>query len=182
VHCEDVPQVFLRDATVLRSTGGLFSVALSVALRVAQALACAPPLRPLTLSGALPCQEFRSPQSEERASGRCPDFPPAPALWRRPLGRHSSAGTSDHPARPPLPLYRESVSVDREQWPCAILKLLHPEQLLELRFTENRHAQFLRLLILRSRIRPHHYVIRLLAHRPRNFSAVLLHDLTGFFP
>src|SRR6267154_6647656 len=35
------------------------------------------PLRPLALPGALPCQEFRSPQSEERASGRCPDFPPA---------------------------------------------------------------------------------------------------------
>jgi len=42
VHFEDVPQVSLRDATVLRSAGGLFSVALSVALRVAQALACAP--------------------------------------------------------------------------------------------------------------------------------------------
>ncbi len=34
------------------------------------------PLCPLALPGALPCQEFRSPQSEERASGRCPDFPP----------------------------------------------------------------------------------------------------------
>src|SRR2546422_8651213 len=42
VRCEDVPQVSLRDATVLRSAGGLFSVALSVALRVAQALTCAP--------------------------------------------------------------------------------------------------------------------------------------------
>jgi len=31
VHFEDVSQVFLRDATVLRSAGGLFSVALSVA-------------------------------------------------------------------------------------------------------------------------------------------------------
>ncbi len=33
-------------------------------------------LRPLALPGALPCQEFRSSQREERASGRCPDFPP----------------------------------------------------------------------------------------------------------
>jgi len=33
---EDVSQVSLRDATVLRSAGGLFSVALSVALQVAQ--------------------------------------------------------------------------------------------------------------------------------------------------
>jgi len=31
VLCEDVSQVSLRDATVLRSAGGLFSVALSVA-------------------------------------------------------------------------------------------------------------------------------------------------------
>jgi len=31
VHFEDVSQVSLRDATVLRSAGGLFSVALSVA-------------------------------------------------------------------------------------------------------------------------------------------------------
>src|SRR5712692_2696456 len=30
---EDVPQVFLRDATVLRSAGGIFSVALSVSRR-----------------------------------------------------------------------------------------------------------------------------------------------------
>src|SRR5260370_8409488 len=46
VHFEDVPQVSLRDATVLRSAGGLFSVALSVALRVAQALAYAPHCAP----------------------------------------------------------------------------------------------------------------------------------------
>ncbi len=46
VRFEDVPQVSLRDATVLRSAGGLFSVALSVALRVAQALACAPRCAP----------------------------------------------------------------------------------------------------------------------------------------
>ena len=52
------------------------------------------PLRPLALPGALPCQEFRSPQSEERASGRCPDFPPAQP------SRDDQA--SDHPARPPL--------------------------------------------------------------------------------
>jgi hypothetical protein len=39
---EDVSQVSLCDATALHSAGGLFSVALSVAPRVAQALACAP--------------------------------------------------------------------------------------------------------------------------------------------
>jgi hypothetical protein len=45
-HFEDVSQVPLCDATALHSAGGLFSVALSVALRVAQALACAPPDSP----------------------------------------------------------------------------------------------------------------------------------------
>ena len=37
---------FLRDVTVLRSAGGIFSVALSVTLRVSQALACAPHCAP----------------------------------------------------------------------------------------------------------------------------------------
>ena len=54
MHLEDVSQVSLRDATVLRFAGGLFSVALSVALELAQALACVTPLRPLALPGALP--------------------------------------------------------------------------------------------------------------------------------
>ena len=45
-HFEDVSQVSLCDATALHSAGGLFSVALSVAPRVAQALACAPRCAP----------------------------------------------------------------------------------------------------------------------------------------
>jgi hypothetical protein len=45
-----VSQVFLRDATVLRSAGGLFSVALSVASPLERS--------PLVLPGALPCREF----------------------------------------------------------------------------------------------------------------------------
>jgi hypothetical protein len=107
---EDVPQVSLRDATVLRSAGGLFSVALSVAQphRVPTKSRRHTPKRvtlpsgrpcvtsPMTLSGALPCQEFRSPQSEERASGRCPDFPPAQPSY--------DDQASDHPARPPIPI------------------------------------------------------------------------------
>ena len=55
------------------------------------------PLRPLALPGALPCQEFRSSQSEKRASGRCPDFPPAQPSC--------DDQASDHPARPPALLY-----------------------------------------------------------------------------
>lgn len=69
-RCEDVPQVFLRDATVLHSAGGLFSVALSVnsdtgfnlcssslhnsyrANEAAQTQVCA--TAPLALPGALP--------------------------------------------------------------------------------------------------------------------------------
>jgi hypothetical protein len=45
-HFEDVSQVSLCDATALHSAGGLFSVALSVAPRVAQALAGAPHCAP----------------------------------------------------------------------------------------------------------------------------------------
>src|SRR5206468_7186708 len=59
---EDVSQVSLRDATVLRSAGGLFSVALSVAPLVGQAFLPVLPDSLLALPGALPCQEFRSSQ------------------------------------------------------------------------------------------------------------------------
>src|SRR5258706_4154161 len=45
-HFDDVSQVSVCDATALHSAGGLFSVALSVAPRVAQALACAPRCAP----------------------------------------------------------------------------------------------------------------------------------------
>ncbi|GAC1615747.1 MAG: hypothetical protein PVS2B2_12430 [Candidatus Acidiferrum sp.] len=56
VRYEDVPQVFLRDITELRFAGGLFSVALSVTLNVAQALACAPSAPPgVTRRVALSC-------------------------------------------------------------------------------------------------------------------------------
>src|SRR5260370_14871827 len=96
-HFEDVSQVSLCDATALHSAGGLFSVALSVAPLQRRALARHPQLRPLALPGALPCQEFRSPQNEERASGRCPDFPPAQPSC--------DDQASDHPARPPFSLY-----------------------------------------------------------------------------
>jgi hypothetical protein len=107
---EDVPQVSLRDVTVLRYAGGLFSVALSVAQPHRAGLnpaphteACNSALRqacvasPLMLSGALPSQEFRSSQNEERASERCPDFPPAEPSC--------DDQASDHPARPPFLLY-----------------------------------------------------------------------------
>jgi len=73
-----VLQVSLRDATVLHSTGGLFSVALSVN-RIARMTCVA---APLALPGASPLP--RGPQSEPRGVGsrprdrkpRCPDFPP----------------------------------------------------------------------------------------------------------
>ena len=120
VHFEVVSQVSLRDATVLRSVGGLFSVALSVAqphraglnrrhtpkrVTLPSGRPCV--ASPLALPGALPCQEFRSPQSEERASGRCPDFPPA---------QPSCDGqASDHPARPPVLIIHQTTG----SGPCA---------------------------------------------------------------
>src|SRR2546427_13093465 len=70
VHFEDVPQVSLRDATVLRSAGGLFSLALSVTAphcfptwsgrhppkRLTLPRGSPRVARPLTLSRAFPCQ------------------------------------------------------------------------------------------------------------------------------
>src|SRR5712692_1209787 len=105
-HFEDVSQVSLCDATALHSAGGLFSVALSVAPLVGQAflpvLPDSPPgvtrrvalsRVPLTISSAA----FRRPRTVQRASGRCPDFPPAqPSCDDK---------ASDHPARPPVSLY-----------------------------------------------------------------------------
>src|SRR5260370_19403683 len=65
---EDVSQVSLRDATVLRSAGGLFSLALSVALRGAQALACAPQCAPWRYQARCPVKSSvdRSPLTMNR--------------------------------------------------------------------------------------------------------------------
>ena len=72
----DIPKVFLRSATGLRSAGGIFSVALSVTPPLAR-------LRPLVLPGALPTPLARF---------RCPDFPPARPCGTQPaivqLTRH----------------------------------------------------------------------------------------------
>ena len=71
ISVRDVLQVSLRDATVLHSTGGLFSVALSVNRTARMTCAAAP----LTLSGALP---IGSRPCDRKP--RCPDFPPVLAL------------------------------------------------------------------------------------------------------
>ena len=67
----DVLQVSLLDATVLHSTGGLFSVALSVNRTARMTCATAP----LALPGALP---IGSRPCDRKP--RCPDFPPVLAL------------------------------------------------------------------------------------------------------
>jgi hypothetical protein len=105
VPFEDIPKVFLRAITGIRSAGGIFSVALSVnsstgfsprfgcagecrilAVKTAQTQVRA--TAPLALPGALP---------NFALAKWCPDFPPA---------QPASAGrTSDHPAHPPFPLY-----------------------------------------------------------------------------
>ena len=81
--CEDILQVFLRDATV-PFRGGLFSVALSVneSRFAGRNLSCAVRSPGITRRVALAPDD----------SGRCPDFPPA---------RLSFDGqASDHPAHP----------------------------------------------------------------------------------
>jgi len=84
----DVSQVSLRDATVLRSAGGLIFCGTIRGLALRRS--------PLALPGALPCQEFWR-ACARHASGRCPDFPPAAG----PCG--PAAG--DYPARPLQLLY-----------------------------------------------------------------------------
>jgi hypothetical protein len=86
---EDVPQVFLRDATVLLSAGGIFSVALSVnsdaGFRLWVFLRCATPAqtKPHRLKSAPPPPwhyQARCPISSPALASlrrRCPDFPPA---------------------------------------------------------------------------------------------------------
>src|SRR6266852_4129869 len=105
-HFEDVSQVSLCDATALHSAGGLFSVALSVAQPHRDGLNPAPHAEACnsafrqTLRGKPPGVTRRVAlsrvpllTSEERASGRCPDFPPAQPS--------SDDQASNHPARPP---------------------------------------------------------------------------------
>jgi hypothetical protein len=102
-------KVFLQMATEARCTGGLFSVALSVAENLASlarsapgaGCTCSPPRQssdPLALPGALPlwslprrATNFHSQQQARRP--RCPDFPPG----RLPC----ESRPSDHPAHPP---------------------------------------------------------------------------------
>src|SRR5438552_9999195 len=105
---EDVSQVSLRDATVLRSAGGLFSVALSVAPLVGQAflpvLPDSPPgvTRRVALSRVPLFTKVKCvPQDGVRT------FLPSSVISCLVRGRLTT-GTSDHPARPPVLLYRET--------------------------------------------------------------------------
>jgi hypothetical protein len=115
---------------------------------------------------------FRRLRIDQRASGRCPDFPPAQPSC--------DDQASDHPARPPFSLYREKVRADREGFRNALFNLLQAEELLEFALAQDGHAKFLRFVVLRPRIGTHNDIIRLLAHRPGNFPAVLLHNLARF--
>jgi len=55
-------------------------------------------------------------------------------------------------------------------------KLLPINQSFKLAFGQDRDSQLLGLVVLRSRIRPHHYVSCLVTHRATHFSAVLSHN------
>jgi len=118
-HFEDVLQVFLQDATVLLSAGGMFSVALSVNRGTGFSLCFF--LRP-TLPRATQAQATRTDSS---LCHRTPGVTRRVALFRHRLlrayddgvrtflpssvisglarGRHKT-GTSDHPAHPPITL------------------------------------------------------------------------------
>ena len=106
---EDVPQVFLRDATVLLSAGGIFSVALSVNgstgfslcsfLRRNTSAHDASTSKPRRLKSVPPHPwryQARCPISSPALASlrrRCPDFPPAQPSF--------NDQASDHPAHPP---------------------------------------------------------------------------------
>jgi hypothetical protein len=111
-HFEDVSQVFLRDATVLLSAGGIFSVALSVnsgtgfslwiflnaqltsRKDAAQTQVCA--TVPLALPGALPYF----------VTGSCEPTTTVSGLSSRPAITDDRA--SDHPAHPPILIIRQA--------------------------------------------------------------------------
>ncbi len=118
---EDVPQVFLRDATVLLSAGGIFSVALSVNGSTGFSLCSflcrnasahdASTSKPHRLKSVPPLPwryQARCPISSPALASlrrRCPDFPPAQPSC--------NDQASDHPAHPPSLLYREKVVIRR---------------------------------------------------------------------
>ncbi len=101
---EDVSQVSLRDATVLRSAGGLFSVALSVGLRVAQALARAPRCAPWRYQARCPVKSSAPHKVKSVPQDGVRTFLPSSVISGLARGRPTT-GTSDHPARPPPLLY-----------------------------------------------------------------------------
>ncbi len=136
---EDVSQVSLRDATVLRFAGGLFSVALSVngstgfslcTLRLCSQNFTLPkrhrlksvlllpwryqarcPVKssvdrsPLTINSVRVAVAIRMNAERSTCLRTVSGLSSRPGCVAAALRRHSSAGTSDHPARPPLPLY-----------------------------------------------------------------------------
>ena len=111
---EDVSQVFLRDATVLLSAGGIFSVALSVNSSTGFSLCSFFAARTISYLSRKPKMHrlksvLRSPW---RYQARCPISSPALASLRRgcpdfpPAQPSCDDQASDHPAHPPLSLYR----------------------------------------------------------------------------
>jgi len=116
VHFEDVPQVSLRDATVLRSAGGLFSVALSVALQVAQALACAPHCAPWRYQARCPVKSSAPHKVKNVPQDGVRTFlPPSHLAMTKPA--------ITRPARH-FQLYRKNVCMIREDSSRTLFNLL----------------------------------------------------------
>ena len=116
-HFEDVSQVFLRDATVLLSAGGIFSVALSVNSGTGFSLWIFP--RYTThIAQTKPHRLKSAPPYPWRYQARCPISSPALAkptttvsgLSSRPAFTDDQA--SDHPAHPPSLIIRQGTSIE----------------------------------------------------------------------
>lgn len=72
--------------------------------------------------------------------------------------------------------------VSHNSFPFAARELLAGfQQLLELAFREDFHAQLFGFVVLRSRVCTHHHVISLLAHRRGHCTSMLLHQLPSLF-
>jgi hypothetical protein len=104
-----VLQVSLRDATVLHSTGGLFSVALSVNSGTGFSL-CAFPVIHFGWGYTSSSLRHYSPGVTRRVAHRFPTLRPETSVSGLSSRPHLLTRTSDHPAHPLFSLYRVSYS------------------------------------------------------------------------
>ncbi len=128
---EDIPKVFLRAITGIRSAGGIFSVALSVNSSTGFSLRSGHRLKSVL---PLPWRyQARCPTPLSRSGVRT--FLPPGCLRNQ---------ASDHPAHPPFSLYPAIPCAHRRE---EQLRLFRSEQLLEFGFGQDWHPQFLGFVV-----------------------------------